>query len=491
VKGKNELDLELRKYKLDDLLFVLAKRSQNMYMEGEALQNTCFSRKVGNMVLSSKSIILPIWGLAELSWRAIKNSNDHRYYVVKEADIVKLNNLLAKVTNEESREKQDNRSSEDVRFYIFHGISQTQLWWQDLVKGRKRFLYNFLRYYLLLNEMPKYLAIGRKPDEDLIEITGFNIEDFSKLLFAGYAWSATIGPEFDFDKHPIDKELTNRNPVITRNNLLKCISFFTEDYSYYRLGGHPHNPILFKPIIRTQTNRLIIANVFTWAKKLYEGIYWLIRDKYCFENSRFFTSAFGEYYEKYIEELLKYYLRPDTFKKITEEGRADWAIYTDKYIIIVEQKSSLMSIELKTAYPSVNKLDSYMDIFRKACSQLSNTSGDIKDGRRAIINLVLHFEKIYFREVDFKNRVSKKCGFPLRKYYFIDTEEFEMLMQILSADQKKFNKIIEEKMAYEDKPPSPAEGLDFNTVIDKMCGWEENKFLEKYQYIFETIASGK
>ena len=33
----------------------------------------------------------------------------------------------------------------------------------------------------------------------------------------------------------------------------------------------------------------------------------------------------------------------------------------------------------------------------------------------------------------------------LSNYYFIDTEEFEQLMQVLSEDEAAFNKIIEPK----------------------------------------------
>lgn len=487
---KDELNLELRRYKLDDLLLILAKRSQDMYMKGEAIQETRFSKKIGGRVLFSEPILLPAWGLAELSWRAINSSNDCRSCIAKPDDIVKLNNLLAKVSDEKGKGTHDSKSPEEIRFHIFHGLSQTQFWWQNLVRTRRTLVYDFLRYYLMLNEMPKYFPKLKQPNEDLLEITGFTIEDFSKLLFASYAWATTIGPEVDFEKYPIDKELTERNPLITRENLTKCIGFFAETYDYYRQDTHIYNPIFFKPIVETQTKRFIITNTFIWARKFYEGIYWLVRDKYRVQDDRFFTAAFGKYYEKYIEELLKYYLKPGEFKRIIDGGNADWLIYTDKYLLIVEQKSSLMSIGLKTEYPSVEKLEEYMGNFGKACIQLENTREAVKHDKRMKVNLILHFEKLYFRDAAFKKMVERLCGVSLKGYYFIDTEEFERLMQILSYKREAFDKIIEEKMAYEDNPP-PAEGLDFESIMNKIHGWEEIKFLEQYNYIFDTITLGK
>lgn len=484
---KDELDLELKKYKLDDLLVLLAKKSQEMYKQGVAIEKVVWRHPIGGLV-QKESQLMPVWGLAELSYRAIKNSNDYRPRNPTLQDIYKFNNLLAKVTDEAARRESKDRSPDESKIDIFLGLSQTQFWWQDLVRTKVIF-YNFLRYYLLLKKMPKYFTEFTHPNKDLLDITGFEIKDFSKLLCAGYAWLYTNSPEINLDR--MDKSVTKEYPIITPENLLKCLEFFVGDYEYYRRKDHPYNPLFFKPIIKTQTNRLIISNAFIWVRKFYEGIYWIIRDKYLRSASRTFTAAFGHYYEKYIEELLKHYLTPEKFQRIKEKGKADWLIYTGKYLLIVEQKSSLMSVSLKTEYPSPAKLDEYLEIFKKACIQLKNTSDALRKSQSTVIKLILHFERLHFKESFLKKKLEELCKDymdNLRKYYLVDTDEFEQLIQTLSENIDSFNKIVEAKINYEENPPPPTKGTDFRDIIYDVYGWREVKFLEKYSYIFDNIV---
>ena len=84
-----------------------------------------------------------IWGLAELSYRVIKNSNDYRSKEPNIEDLFKLNNLLAKVTDEEVGRKSSGKITEQTRANIFIGLPETQMWWQEIVKIRTGIIYNF------------------------------------------------------------------------------------------------------------------------------------------------------------------------------------------------------------------------------------------------------------------------------------------------------------------------------------------------------------
>lgn len=486
----DELDSLLRKYKLDEVLFQLAKVSQEMLQEEKAIREVEWRRIVGGFT-ETKKLFMPAFALAEISYRAIKNSNDYRQKIPNYQDICWFSNLLAKVTDVKAGKENPKRDPNKSKRDIFLGLSQTQFWYQDIVSHQKKLYYNFLRYYLLLTEMAKEFT-SVNPDEDLRATTGFNIEDFSKLLFAIYAWVRTEKkPELTPGVMTIDKTLTDKNPILTQENILKCAEFFTGDYQYYRQTGYPNNPLFFKPIVRTQEGRLIIANAFVWCRKFYEGIYWLIRDKYFQEGSRDFTAAFGQYFEKYVEKILEYYLKPGSFKKIKEEGRADWLIYTDKYLLIVEQKSSLMSIALKKEYPSGEQFDEYLKMLKKGCHQLNKTENEVDGEARTIIKIVLTFEKLYFKDAYVKPKIdelySSEIG-SLKRCYFADTEDFEQLIQAISDNIDAFNKIIETKIEYENNPPAPAEGRDLRDIISKVDGWKIVKFLEHYGHFFHNLV---
>jgi len=485
---KNELDLELKKYKLDSLLLLIAEETRKMYRDGDWKRDVHWARKIGGYTQTFDQL-MPIWGLVELSHRAIKNSNDHRAKEAKIEDLYKMNNLLAKVHDQEAKRKSSKKINDQARADIFIGLSQTQFWWQDIVRNRRGVIYNFLRHYLLLNEIPKDFPEFRHPNQDLMEITGFGIEDFSKVLFACYAWLlGTSAPDISLLKN-IHEDVKRKNPIVTLDNIKKCLNHFTEDYSYYR-RNHVNNPIFFRPVIKTQTNRLIIANAFIWVKKIYEGIFWIIRDHYMKKPSQDFTNAFGYYYEKYIELLLTYYLKKDVFCRINEKRKADWLIYTDKYALIIEQKSSLMSVKLKKEYPAIDQFDEYISIFNKACSQLDNTDKSLKEKKRVTIKLILHFEKLFFKESFIKKRLCLpgKDSEELKRYYLIDTEEFEQLIQTLSDDPRSFEFIMDEKIKFENNPPAPQYGQDFYHILTYNKKWKKVKFLEKYKGIFDKLV---
>lgn len=425
---------------------------------------------------------MPASELADLAYIAIKNSNDYKSENPTEEVLYKLNNLLANKINDEARIKKAEIEKEDLTTHLLFGLSQKQFWYQEIILNRNLY-YNFLRYYILLNEIPRFFPEIRLPDDDLIEITGFNIKRFSQLLMA--LWSFNYSNSL-LQNITVEKDLTEKIPIITEKNLKRCLEFFTADYNYYRKKGFPNNPLFFKPIIKTDTGKLIISNAFIWARKFYEGIYWLIRDKYLKENSHNFTNNFGRYYERYVQEIFEHYLKAPQYKKIkTIEGekRADWLIYTRKYILILEQKSCLMSIALKKEYPSLQSLDKYLENFMEAYFQLADTVKALGKTEKKIIKLVLTFEKLYMRETIIKDRVNKLCNNKiddLSNYFFIDTEELEKLIQCLAEDEENFNRIIEDKITL-------PEEFEFNTIINKYIKSNKIEYLESHKHLFDGL----
>jgi hypothetical protein len=482
----NELEKEIRKYKLDSLLLLLAESSRDLYLKHAFMEEVEWKRLVGGFLQIFKQL-LPVWGLADLSYIAIQHSNDYRSLSPTNEDIYKLNNIRAGVSNETAKEKIDAISKEDRKTHILFGLSQKQFWYQEIIRGRNIY-YNFLRYYILLSEMPKFFPDHKHPNDDLFEITGFDIKSFSQLLIAGWAYNITVSPLLKIE---IADDLKKSIPIMTETNLQKCIDVFSADYRYYRKPNFPNNPLFFKPIIKTDTNKLIISNSFIWARKVYEGIYWIIRDKYMRQNSQSFINNFGKYYERYIQEVLAYYLRQEQYEKIetAKNKKADWLIYTENYILVVEQKSCLMTIALKEEYPSLRKLDDYLKNFKEAYLQIAETIKDINEPGKQIIKLILHFEKFYMGEAIIKERVNQLCKThlaDLSNYFFIDTEEFEKLIQILSDDEESFNKIIETKIAYEDNVPI-LEGKEFHFIINKQSKIKDFRYLDSYAHLFERL----
>ena len=487
--NSNPLAKELKKLKLDELLLLLANQSKDLFQNNTAIKFLELTRRIGT--LSGKMFQpLTAWNLADLSYLAILNSNDYRSKSPYENDIYILNNLLARISNEDAPKKSKDVEKKDIKANLLFGLSQKQFSYQDTFKT---IYYNFLRYYTLLNEMPKLLPQYKLPKDDLLEIAGFDIDDFSRLLLAGISFIQA--PESSSISFKVPDDLQSLAPILTTENLQKCLNFFIGDYSYYRnVPIKPNvNPLYFRPIVRTSTAKIIISNAFIWARKFYEGIYWIIRNKYQQIGSQDFINHFGEYYENYIEQLLGYYLKSYQYTKIkrfADKKSADWRIETSNYLLIIEQKSCLMNIELKEEFPSLEKLDEFLARnFKKAYEQINTTITGISKNKKPIIKLILHFEKLYFAEAIIKERVNKMCEGTIEDlsyYFFIDTEEFERLMQCLSEDEASFDTIIKTKCEYEEKGPPPGTGLAFQDIIRRYSKFNIN-FLLKYKYVFDGL----
>lgn len=485
----NELERTIKQYKLDELLLLLAKQSREMYLSSNYKNKLEYKRLLGG-VSQKVTQELFAWDLADLSNLAIKHSSDLMVVSPAENDVYNLNMILVDATNDEAKRKLKENRQEDILTHILLGLSQKQFWYQDMAmnSGRNDY-YNFLRYYVLLYEMPKFFPETKSPNDDLVEITGFDIKSFSQLLLVGWSHNKSKSPVIGMK---VTTDLTRKIPVITEPNMRKCLDFFTADYNFYRQSDFPNNPLFLRPIVRTSTNKLIVQDTFMWARKFYEGIYWIIRNKYCENDSRDFTSNFGEYYERYVEELLGYYLDIDSFEKVRKdknEKRADWLVHTEKYILVIEQKSCLMQIALKKEYPSILALDKYLGEFKKAFLQIAGTIETVGKTKKQIIKLVLHFETFYVGEAIIKERVTLLCKDEvndLSNYFLIDTEGFEALIQILAEDEECFDKIINTKIDYENNAPTSA-GREFNFIINKHTKVKDNKFLESYSHFHEEL----
>jgi hypothetical protein len=211
------------------------------------------------------------------------------------------------------------------------------------------------------------------------------------------------------------------------------------------------------------------------------------------DNSQAFTNNFGHYYETYIQEVLKYYLKRHQFRAVDKRDgkKSDWLIESEKYVLVVEQKSSLITISLKAEYPSLEILDEYLiKNFKEAYLQLTETVKSLKDSKKIPIKLILHFEKYFMGEAIIKDRVNKILrgeDIDFSRNFFIETEEFERLIQVLSEDEASFNKVVETKLKYEIEKPPASEGIEFSYVMNKFGISHKIKFLESHKNYFDTL----
>ncbi|MEW6536394.1 MAG: hypothetical protein AB1454_12350 [Candidatus Auribacterota bacterium] len=482
---------KIRKFKLDDLLYVLAEMSRKIYINkmNDPTSPPFSTRLINKGFYYAESNRITPWQLAKLSYLGILHSNDHRSTIPTETDIFSLNEILLKEDNEIytiNREEYLN-NPDDLKLMLWHWLTQEQVLFQDGTTGLE-LKYNFLRYYVIINKMSRSLILRHNfdPIDELKRLTGFTIDEFSNLSWSLLIYGWLCQSKVNFNQ--FDALITQHIPVVTPSNLYKISENFSTDYNYYR-EKHRNNPLITKPIVITQNNELIIANTYLFAIKVCENIYWLLKE----HHSNKFGSLFGYYYENYIREVLAFYLTIGQFEKIrdTDGTQADWKIESNEFVLLIEQKSAIMTIGLKRFYADYGTLVNYFNnhFIAKGFPQLKKTAENLeKQTTKPIIKLLLHFEKMYMKDYSIKPYIQKVLGWDTKRYYFIDTVEFEQIIQLLSKDEKKFNEVIEKKILYEDSESiSFRDGTDFYDILKELKYFSKVDFLEKESESFKPL----
>ncbi|WP_319201363.1 hypothetical protein [uncultured Ilyobacter sp.] len=455
------IEKELKKFNLQELLYLISEETREMISKEDFKKDIFYySRKK----IPKKTWVLP-WNLLKLSFLAIKQSNDYRSTIPKEKDVYRL----ATYFNNNDKNLFENPQFKKLKYddekllIILFGLSQEQFGYQLCHKNYE----GFIRSIILLNIIPKEINSKLNLNEVLKEEVGFNIDSFNELLYilVGFSFIRT-----DFNNIKIKNDVTKRLPSVTEENFKRIINYYTINYSEIRnnsLGTHNFSG---KPIIKTDKNKLIISNHFMMSNLLSYGLYWVIRNHYRVKGTQEFTDEFGRYFESYAEKLFKHYLPNNMYEKIPERENMempDWKIETEKYILLLEQKSTLAPIKVKGMSPDINGLRDYMKKFLKAIKQLDSGEKVYENGKQTI-KIIVHFETLYVSELlkEPLLRIPKLNPSKYENLFFASMDELEILIDLLNKNEKLFEKIIEEKLRVE-KESNLQDGRSFDKIFEK------------------------
>ena len=426
------------------------------------------------------------WELVQVCYSAIKYSNDYRGEKVNESSFYHLIN-----ENKIYDEKVENIKDMD-RIKLFEHLqclTNIQFDYQTLgVVNKFNRMYQIMvninknKNYNQTNEVC-YIDFSKKFEE----ITGIEYNKFIKVYYLLILLSTgrkntniyDIIEDIQFDTEKLGFSI---------GDVKQVIELISKDYNFYKNSDN-WNLLRFYPIVKTskRENNYIISNIFSLILSFPNAIYWIIRNYYSEINSNDFTIYFGKCFEYYLNELLDYY--NINYKKLKEskkqkEKMPDWKIETDKYVFLVEQKSALFPIDTRTSDKEerYHKIEAYFNNnIIKAFKQLNDYR--INNTDKKVIRICLTFEKIYMEE-NVKYIIEQNMQFDSDKNlnWIINIDEFEILMDIMSNNEQKFNEIIEKKIELEVKQDK--NGRSF----EKLLGGYKYNYTGKQINHFEKIA---
>ncbi len=460
----------LRKYPTDKLLEYISNKSMEIDLNQQG-------------VVFENNILYSQWELTQLCYYSIKYSNDYRnmnseinmndFYIllnenrkydscmenIKNMDKIKILEHMQCLTNVQFDYQANRMISRFNRMCkILIDINQNE----DYIKSTKVYI-NFA--------------------EKFKEITGIEMLKFIKIYFIIILFIISTKKNKILNIYDIIKEHIEKIGI-TQKECLMAIEYYSKKYSYYRECDN-WNSLKFYPIVKTDKNeKYILTNIGSFMISFPDIQYWIIRNYYKENESRDFTSYFGECFEIYLKEVFKFY--KVNAEKLEENGRnkvPDWKIETKKYIILVEQKAALFPIDARvtTSANRYDALEKYFENIKKAFKQLN--SFEIKDNDKKIIRICLTYETIHMTE-NAQDLIREIMKFDDEIYlnWILNIDEFETLMELLNESEEKFDNIIEKKIDLEKKDSN--EGKSFESIFEKL---ESNYAREEINYFNNFI----
>lgn len=458
----DELRKYLSQYKLDSLIYTLSNISKDMFKKNVCheyravcVDRGSYRRKIGDTMITP-------WAISDIIYHAIHCCNDFSGKYPDRDDIPWIFAQYTNYTDRQAKRNVDNMSITE----LLYGLTQKQFWYQKV-----DLLYEQVsRNIELLKYIPNQINSPIPIEQIVAGNIGMTFDEFNKILIiiAGFCIS-----KIDMADTTVDKSLQVLDPCFTQENIVKVLNYFTTDYESVRNSSLEENCLNIKPFIRTDTGKIFAVNSFIVTKKCSDGAYWLIREHYLRKGRQDFVNEFGRYFEQHFANILQHYLSPEQYGKLQESERnktADWAIYSQHYILLIEQKSGLASLKTKREYPNPKDLKNFFDKFLEAFLQLDSTEKMMQEkrGDRIILKFALHYEDLYMQSLVRDDLVKENASTinNIDNFFIVGIPEMEKLINVLAKDETEYEVILEDLINIQ-KTSNTSEGKELEHILKK------------------------
>lgn len=431
------------------------------------------------------NFLITQWELLEASFNVIIYGNDYRSKKFTHNDFLQLMSLTK--NNNMKLENADKFKEDDLISHIICLINQ-QIPYQN-----KMVLNNFQRFYHIMftiNKDKKYNQTRQVNyinfESKFFEITGIEMDKFILCYFSIVLLLCVEYKENILDLIDVIFPLVERYGI-SKNDIEKILKIQCRGYNFYRCGYSNSNILIGYPIVYSERfkDKYIIINYSALKVSLPTVLYWIIRNYYYERKSNGFTEYFGHCFEYYLSDFFGFYNIKATKIKEGSDKKPDWLLETNKYVFLIEQKSGLLPIDVKTntAIKRLDVLKKYNDNnFFNAFNQLNSYAPSTS---KTVIRMCLTLDNIYGLE-EIQDIVLKKYeGF---ENYFLNwiicIDDFEKLFSLLVKDENKFDEIIERKIELEKS--KDINGRSFNKLLNDF----ENDYIKtNLNYVEKLIKT--
>lgn len=196
--------------------------------------------------------------------------------------------------------------------------------------------------------------------DNVLDIEFFDLLKIGTCIFSNYCIRADgkFATSFEISCFT-NTTIEELKPLLTEDNIQKFLSIFSIDQESFKtenkkyeiaddlLKKYEFNPLKRYPVITTSSEKeiekYIIPSLSDFLYASFEGVYYVLLDKLNETNKTVLFQAFGNAFEKYIGELIRYYnvdifskaklLPEQPYKEGSKEMKsADWLLFSDDFI---------------------------------------------------------------------------------------------------------------------------------------------------------------
>lgn len=303
-------------------------------------------------------------------------------------------------------------------------------------------------------------------------ITGLSIKEFMQLGMV--LSSARAGPyktSGTLNQSWMDKGINVGINVLNKNKVQRFLNVASCDYDKFRITAdqaifkapnnryslYEFNPLTKYPFIRIHPERWISPNPDLVIDRVTSGIYYDLLD----ESGKLFTDKFGPIFEKYVGDLLGSVYPKERIateqqyggKRNRKKGPADWSIFDNSSIILIECKSFAPNLRMKSIASQID-IEEYTQRLASAVEQVYNHVNEIKSGHAdlkkfqsdeyRIVVLTLGrlqaVNTIFFKSIIID--LLEKKGISNPSFVVLSLQEFENYLSLVERGIS-FSKLIE------------------------------------------------
>jgi len=476
---------------------------------------------IGVRILNKDSKIINLcpqiineWQLAFIAKALIINSNDYRSKTLDDKGLFKCANIYNNLEDKFLKISQNN----DEKFQKAGQSFLIRTAYQQF-PFQRGINYLIPRALFLFEEIPNMISNpSLEIDKEIKNIYNLSIKE---VMMIGFTIFATIKGGYFNPDYLINSNDNDLEKFLSKDTLDKLIDKLSANYQKLRdifnynkgdkeLEQFGFNALRIYPIVKTEIAGLVIPVPIFLLERITSGIYYSLMDKYSNYDSNIFMEFFGkEIFERYVGLLLgqEYGINKFLFKEWQyKKGRnecltSDWIIIKDNKAILIECKTSGISMEAKS-WAELEKVQHDLKLrVVRAIEQMVNLVNDVKRKCKGLERLysikkfyyvIITYDKIFLsssfiiKDMIKKELIKKDITIPM--YEILSVDELEDLIPYLKDFNFDFlldNKFKKKKWAQ----------FDFNEYMyyflaeNKLDTKKENEMLRnKADKFFERIS---